>query len=51
MVGYWAEEWDERMDYLMAELMVVMMAALMDIVLVEWMVAPSVDSMVCMMAG
>ena len=43
MVGCWAEEWDERMIYLMAELMVVMMAALMDILLVASMVAPSVD--------
>ena len=43
MVGHWAVEWDERMDYLMAELMVVMKAALMDILLIASMVATSVD--------
>ena len=43
MGGYWTEEWAERMDYLMAELMVVMMAALMDNLKIASMVAPSVD--------
>ncbi len=43
MVGHWAEVSDVRMDYVMAELMVVMMAGLMDILLVASMVALSVD--------